>query len=177
MAQEQIAAVAQQQQVQPQQQGQPDGLIRCAQDLSRDRARLQKIAEPSLKQVIRELDGTGLAYLQEAFHYIIQFRAWATEVVGDIDQRISALEDGETDDDGGFSEEELDDITQYVGEGQALAVTTLTTATGMSSEARARLEAHVERGKRILGYLEGDEQEGEGEELDPNAESEAEQES
>jgi len=73
---------------------QEDALSNLWTDVRRQRERISKIAEPSPKKALLELNDTGLSMVEDLVSYFLQFRQYVSESLEDVDRRVGSLEDG-----------------------------------------------------------------------------------
>lgn len=73
-----------------------DPLINLWSDVQQQRARIARIADPTPKKALTELNETGLSVMEELLSYLVGFRQYVSESLEDVDGRLGVLEDDVT---------------------------------------------------------------------------------
>jgi len=163
----QAAATAEQQQ--------PDGLARIWAEIRKERDRIRRIQEPTPKKIVAELADTAMSYAEDTVGYLVQFRNWVVETVGDIDGRLTALEDDQpipflTKEDGAM-------LLDLAGRCEGLAKLVLEqSGAGIAAEAKQQLDETLLRCQLAVAWvadnIEGDEDDDEPDDGDDDGDEE-----
>lgn len=135
------------------QQPQEDPLLRLLADLAKDRERIRKVADPTAKKALMEVNATAMAYTQEhigiSLHRFQLLQNWAGGVFEDINQRLTALED-DIAIPAALSTDEAQLIVELCAMSKAYAQTSLEQSPELTAEAKAGLERMSELSDLVL---------------------------
>ena len=151
-----------------------DGLLDLYMEIPKERERLRKIAEPSPKKVLQEVEGTLGSLLQDTVAVILQFREWVGQSLGHVDGRLNDLE-SEQGDEAALSEEEAEKILRLAGEAQALAEHALENSPDIKPEPKARFDSLLKLCAEVIEIVALNVEGEEGEEGEEGAEEGAEE--
>lgn len=73
-----------------------DALMNLWADVQQQRARIAKVADPTPKKALTELNETGLSVMEELLSYLVSFRQYVSDSLEDVDGRLGVLEEDVT---------------------------------------------------------------------------------
>ena len=116
-----------------------DALLALWNDVRQQRERLGKITDPTPKKALTELSETGLSVMEDLVAYVVSFRQYVSESLGDVDERLTDLE-ADAESAGGLSDDEATMILNLASTCEAFVRIVKETSTSISPEARTKIE-------------------------------------
>ncbi|NBT36073.1 MAG: hypothetical protein EBT03_11155 [Betaproteobacteria bacterium] len=122
-------------------------------DVQAQRARIAKIADPSPKKALTELGDTGLSLVEDLVAYLVNFQNYVGASLGDIDSRLSSLEEDSAGAPPLLSQEEANMLLTLAATCEALTTVIRDSSVSINAEAKEKLDSTLALVAQVRSWI------------------------